>query len=238
MGVESEDEGEGGSAPTFPGHSLDPPYKVVVKATVQPLPNQAEANATQILQVSSVEILYVETSESIDIYPARKDLSKREKEIWEKAKAHLADGSLTLKLDMPGVVVSPQSIQLRGQPVRFLIRPTENKDGSLEGQLSAEGTPDQMYLDFGVQYKITMQVKEHYSRRESISWFYAFTGSGFTLTGILGFLSGTLFKRGDSNSKSDSADTTRTGEAHSKPSETQIPAKRKPASKPRNGRAP
>lgn len=42
---------------------------------------------------------------------------------------------------------------------------------------------------------IVLEVEEHYSQRETVNWYYAFAGSGFTLTGVIG--AARLLKKND-----------------------------------------
>jgi hypothetical protein len=189
---------------------FDPPYDVCVMVSVKGLPDESAADSTATVTISDISIdsiSSIPSERTLDVgilsSSRQRPLSHNEEKVLKTAKARLTDGTLTLKLAMPGATVAPSSIQLIGQSqLRFLIRPTENKDGELAGDLAIDGNSDKMSYSYCGE-GIRMSVKERYTRRETATYYAKFLGSGFTVTGLAGWLWGFRRKKNEDDDSDD-----------------------------------
>lgn len=91
-----------------------PPYDALVDWKIAPLKDKSEANTTQTLKILSVGLSAILSEKPSQAITPEDSLSPSEQKIFALAKSHLSDGTLTLKLEMPGAVVAPETARLIG----------------------------------------------------------------------------------------------------------------------------
>lgn len=123
-----------------------------------------------------------------------------EQQFLQNARAHLTDGSLSIRFNMPGATVAPEESKLFGRPIAFLVRSKDNEEGYFQGSFELHSSAKNMifYLDSPI---VGMRIQKSYTMRDSVSWYYTFLGSGFTLCGLLGFLSSRFLPKDEKKSE-------------------------------------